>query len=96
MKQINGDVQLSRQQKRIMDRINKEASIIFNVLADQFVDLFMESDVDSEEVTKKQKEISSKWKIYCSKKGLTADSFKLVDDFCNEFRDDYKKEYDKT
>lgn len=81
---------LTREQRRIMERVNREAHQQLSNLVNRFYESFMENDPDSDEVTERQKEVSTKWKMYCHHRQLKKEALSMCDDRCNELRVQYK------
>lgn len=83
---------LTREQRRKIERLNKEADDVFNVLARQFRDEFLSEDPDSELVKETKNKVCAKWKVYCRSKGFKPEALPMMDEFCDRMYEDYKKE----
>lgn len=86
---------LTREQRRAMDRLNKEVGDIIARLVNQWYEFFLDNDPDSEEVKTKQKEVSAKWRMYCKRKHLKAEAFTIVDKSITQLMEEYH-EYQKA
>lgn len=82
---------LTREQLRYKERVEKAAMFQLNHFASKFYEFFMENDPESEEVAKKRKELSAKWKMYCHQKGLSKGALELLDSNCQRIIDEYKE-----
>lgn len=80
---------LTREQRRMRDRVNEDANKTFILLAEKFRECFMENDPESEEVTAKQKEVNAKWRVYCKNRNLIPDAYNQVFEYCSNLRIQY-------
>lgn len=85
---------LTREQRRIQDRVNKEVSTTLAKLTMKFYDFFMDNDPNGKEVSDKQKEMSTKWKMYCHRMNLIDEAIPLFDKNSAKILEDYKKEFE--
>lgn len=81
----------TREERRWRERISNEARIAFSRLCAKYEDVFMENSPDDEVVMKFEREISTKWLLYCNRKGLNEEAKKLMTTFLKEYREEYKK-----
>jgi len=96
MEQVNQEVKqeepkLTRQQRRVMERINQRAQLTYVKFCEQYSAFFMEHDPDGEEVKEKEKEINAKWVMYCRSNQLTEESEIKVKEFFGRMHDEYNK-----
>lgn len=82
---------LTRQQRREADRINKDAQDVYSRLAIQLYHFFMENNPESEEMAAKEKEILAKWKMYCSKRGLTDEAKGIIQQYIDQLHREYNE-----
>lgn len=75
---------LSREQRRIIDRVNREAHERLGSLVEHFFEFFMEHDPQSVEVEDKKKEVSAKWKMYVHNRRLSKEALNLCEEKCDE------------
>jgi hypothetical protein len=82
---------LSREQRRIKERIEIEAKNTFDLLSDRFLNFFINhDDPEGNEVTQKLAQISSQWKTYCTKRQLIPQAKVMIDDFAASVLSDYR------
>lgn len=82
----------TREQRRMMDRKNKEVQEVFNKVAEKFLDYFTNHDEpESHEVTQKTKQLDAQWRTYCNRQNLKAVAYPIVKDYCQGVIDDYIK-----
>lgn len=87
---------LTRQQKRMVERANEEANTMHRRLVNQFCEYFIDNEPHSDEVIEKQREVNAKWRVYCKNRHLTPEVLGLVDQACNEFREQFNNELNGT
>lgn len=87
---------LTREQRRMRDRINADANSTFVMLAEKFRVCFMENQPESEAVQLKRKEVNAKWRIYCKNRNLIPEAYTNVSTFCDSLFEQYKSEFDDT
>lgn len=83
---------LTREQRRIKERVNKEVSTTLARLTLKFYEFFMDNDPSGKELLDKQKELSTKWKMYCHRMNLIDEALPLFDKNADKILDDYKKQ----
>lgn len=81
--------ELTREEKRRIERIEMQANSMFRSLQEYVLDVFMELPIDDFKVNAKS--ISSKWKTYCASKGLHKDAYYQIDIFVNSLESEYNK-----
>jgi hypothetical protein len=88
---------LTREQKRMVERINKEAAQTIELLTSQFLNLLMESsDPEGEQMTESIKSIDAKWCFYCKRKGLQPSAYTIMTNYMNKSIEEYKQEKQGT
>jgi hypothetical protein len=88
---------LTREQKRLVERINAEAAKTIELLTSQFLNLLMESsDPEGPEMTDSIKSIDAKWRFYCKRKGLQASAYTIMTNYMNKSIEEYKAEKQGT
>lgn len=80
---------MNREQRRYMDRVNREAQGKLQMLVNRWYEFFMENDPEGDEVKDLQKEVSAKWKMYCAHRNIKPEFFTKVDEQCNGLRAQY-------
>ena len=83
---------ISRQERRLRERIEQEAKDTYALLTNKFFEYFMTNSPDSDEVTKLEREVIAKWKMYCKMKDLTKETLPLVERYCAAVREQCKKD----
>lgn len=83
---------LTREQRRAVERVNKEASEIVQRLVNSWYDFFLDNDPDSEEVKAKQREVNAKWRMYCKRRNLKPQAHNVVNQSIAGLIEEYKKE----
>lgn len=83
---------LTRLQRRYKERVEKEAMAQLNSLVSKFYEFFMENDPESQLIQDKKKELSAKWRMYVSHKGLSLKALGLCDSNCQSIIDKYKEQ----
>jgi hypothetical protein len=74
---------LTREQRRHVERVEKEALQVLNQLQDQFLKSVLDSnDPEGEAMIERADQISAKWKVYCHRKGLLPSAHQMIYDFC--------------
>jgi len=83
---VKQEPKLTREQRRAIDRINKEANEQHKRLVNQFYEFFMDADVasDAYDIQEKKREVSAKWKMYCKNRSLSAEVLPMVEKTCDE------------
>lgn len=87
-----GEKQLTREQRRYKERIEKEAMLQLNTFVSKFYEFFMDNEPESPLIAEKRKELSAKWKMYCHNKGLSQAAFSLCDNNCQKIVDQYQEQ----
>lgn len=82
---------LSREQRRAIERVNQEVSDTLAKLVNIWWEFFLNNDPESEAVKAKQKEVSAKWKVYCSRRKVKAELFSLADRSISDLIEEYRK-----
>ncbi len=90
-KPVDKEKPLTREQRRFKDRVESEATLQLNTFISRFYEFFMDNDPESEEVTKKRKELSAKWKMYCGRKNFKAEAFPLFDTAAQKIVDQFNE-----
>jgi hypothetical protein len=86
---------MTRAQRRIQERVADAAGNTHRQLCQKFFDFFMGADEpEGDEVKKKQKEFSAKWKMYCKRSQFKPEALPLFDEYANKLIADYKAEKD--
>lgn len=85
------EIPLTREQRRVRERLNKEVSELIAKLVNQWYEFFLDNDPDSQVVKDKQKEVSAKWRMYCHRRHLKSEVFPLIDKSITQLMDEYKK-----
>lgn len=86
--------QLTRQQRRIKERIENEAKNVHLNLCQKFLAFFLDNNPNGPEILEMKKELSAKWKVFCFSRNLNKDAVKLVDDYCDNVIMQYNKNRD--
>jgi hypothetical protein len=89
---------LTREQKRMVDRINAAAAETIELLTSQFLNAIMAADdPEGPEVGEKIKQIDAKWRMYCKRKGLAATAYTIMDNYMTTAIKEYydEKEHKK-
>jgi hypothetical protein len=74
---------LTREQRRHMDRVEKEAKQVLSQLQERFLKRIMESDdPEGQDVIDFVDQIHAKWKLYCQQKRIMPEAHKLILDYC--------------
>jgi hypothetical protein len=82
--------QLSRAQRRAMERIDSEVKDVFTRLSNQFFNFLMDSDNPSEEeLRSKLKEVNSKWIVSCRRLNVKEEFHKMLNQQCDAMISDY-------
>lgn len=82
---------LTREQRRRVERIEKEAKQTLAQLQEKFLKCVIESDdPEGEDVIKKVDQISAQWKLYCDRKGLLPVARNLILDYCLDVLKEYQ------
>lgn len=93
---VQPEPKLTRQQKRMVERANDEANAMHRRLVNQFAEVFIDGDPNSDEVADKQKEVNAKWRMFCKNRNLLPEVHSLVDLSCNKFREQFNNELNGT
>jgi len=99
--QVNNDTQvqeeqpkekpLTREQRRIKDRIELEAKQTFDLLSERYLNFFITSDdPEGNETVQKLHQISAQWKTYCTKKQLIPEAKTMIENFAASVLKDYQ------
>jgi hypothetical protein len=82
---------LSRQQQRLIDRVEHEAKTYHEILADKFFQFFALSDnPEGEEVQAKIRQLNAQWVVFCNKKRLKPEVKTFIKTFCDNLIQEYK------
>lgn len=84
------EIPLTREQRRALERLNKEAGDMIARLVNQWYEFFLDHDPDGPEVKLKKQEVSAKWRMYCKRRRLVAKAFPAVDEAINQLIEEYK------
>lgn len=84
---------LTRRQRREMERGNAAAQETYFKLCQIFHNFFMENDPNGIKVKEKQKELSAKWKMYCWNNRLKEEAMTAMDDYCDGVFKKYTETY---
>jgi len=81
---------LNREQKRFLERIELEAKQTFQLLADKFLNLFMDSDdPDGEDLTERGRQISAQWRTYVKKRKLDDKALPAIEKYISNVNSQY-------
>lgn len=83
------DKKLTREQRRIQERISNEAQQAYSKLAKSYFDFFIDNDPDSEPVKLKAKEVIHKWRMYCKHRNLIPKVYDQMLMYVNQVEKDY-------
>jgi hypothetical protein len=84
--------QMTRQQRRFIQRIEQEAHQTLNNLAGKFLEFFTDSDdPEGQEVVDKMNQLSAQWKVYCHSKQLNKEALPMVENYCKAVCEEYIK-----
>jgi hypothetical protein len=83
---------LTREQRRIHDRVNREVQEVFDQLSRKFFTFFMASDPEGIEVQGKIKQLDAQWRVYCKRKKLLPKGFPMLKAYCEALIEEYKTE----
>lgn len=87
----------SRQQRRLIERIENEARATHERLAQRFMDFFINhDDPEGEAVQDKIRQISAQWRLYCASKRLTPESYVSMDTFMDAVLKQYQATKDNA
>ncbi len=87
---------LTRQQIRFKERMESEAASQLNAFISRYYEFFMDNAPESEEVTKKRKELSAKWKMYCKRKNFMPSALPLFDTAAQKIVDQFNDQLKET
>lgn len=83
---------LTREQRRMMERANKEVMQKYDAFAERFLEYFTNhEDPGSDEVLQQAKKMDAQWRVYCKGKNLKIEAYTLIKDFCGKVIEDYQK-----
>lgn len=91
MGELNGQNNMTRQQKRAHEQANEDAREMFIAMTKRFYDCFMENSPDSEEVKAMEIEVKAKWRMYCQNRKLLIPAYAMVENAIKEIRSNYEK-----
>jgi hypothetical protein len=81
---------LTREQRRLRERVNMEAQSIIQTLQEQFLNFFMEcQDTEGEAVNNKIREIDAKWRLYCKRRNLIPAAYTVMDKYMEQSIKEY-------
>jgi hypothetical protein len=83
-------IKQNRHQRRVMERINQEASEIHNQLCDKFMSAIIASSNPDSEAIILLADLGARWKMYCSRRNLIPSAFGLVEQSCQKMLQEYK------
>ena len=82
--------QLTRDQKRFLERIELEAKQTFQLMADKYLNLFMDSDdPEGEELTERGRQISAQWRTYVKKRKLDDKALPAIEKYISDVKSEY-------
>lgn len=84
--------QLTRDQRRMMDRLNKEVNETLAQLVNLWYQFFLQNDPEGNEVKNKKKEVSAKWRVFCERRHLKSELKGLADKAIDQLMDEYRKQ----
>ncbi len=77
---IDPTATLTRQQKRLKERIESEAQEVHSNMVAKFLDFMIkEADLTDEVIAEKKKQFNAQWKMFCGSRKLTKESYDAVD-----------------
>lgn len=83
---------LTREQKRFLERINKEASKLHSHLVGKFTEFIVTcDDPEGGEVYEKMKSVSAQWKLFCKKNNLRPEALNVIEDYCKSTIKEYNE-----
>ncbi len=80
---------LTREQRRAIDRINKEAEATYKRLCEQYYTIFMDNDPDGTVVLAKEIEVLTKWKMYAVSRQFSDDAKGILKQYIDQVRKQY-------
>lgn len=87
---------LTREQKRILERIESEAKSIFQSLADRFLSEFIAStNPDGEEIKERGKQIDAQWQTYVKRRKLDPKGLTAIRQYINDVLKEYQESKEK-
>ena len=83
---------LTREDKRIIARVEKEAQLTHKRLAERFQTYFVTAlDPEGEDVKKLASQVSAQWKTFCHRNNLKKEAYPLLQVFCDNLVTEYIK-----
>lgn len=83
---------MTRQQRRFIERVEKEAHQTFNNIASKFLEFFTDADdPEGQEVVDKMNQLSAQWKVYCHQKRLNKEVYSHIENYCKGVCETYLK-----
>jgi hypothetical protein len=83
---------MPRNQRRFIERVEKEARETHQRLSDKFLAIVVNSDnPESEEILEKAKQLNAQWRLFCHGKQLNKEANDLIKNFCEKVIETYKK-----
>lgn len=91
LEETKSEKPMTREQRRLFERIENEANKAHQRLTSKFVDFMIESDDLTEEVIQeKAAQISAQWKMFCKSRRLKDTVLNIVHDYCQNVINEYK------
>lgn len=87
----NNPPKLTREQRRIAERVQEEAKQASFRLCEKFFEYFLDNDPEGPELSAKTKELSTKWKMYCKQNHLNEEAYDLVDKYAAAILEEYHR-----
>jgi hypothetical protein len=82
---------LTRQQRRLKERIEKEAEEVHSKMCANFLDFVIKSpDLTEEVINEKKKQFNAQWKMFCGSRKLTKESFEAIEKAMNMILEKYQ------
>lgn len=83
---------LTRQQRRVKDRIEAEATAQLNRLQNRFMEFVINCENPETECEEKKKVMNAQWKMYCNSKRFSEKARSIFEDWAAKIIDQYKIE----
>lgn len=83
---------LTREQRRFIERIEREAKEVHSTLANKFNDFFFTHDnPEGTEVLDKVAQLDTQWRLFCRRKQLNKEALPAMHDYCHALLNEYKE-----
>lgn len=84
--------QISRAQKRFIERVEQEANMVFTALCDKFLAFFSTCEnPQGQEVKDKMAEINGQWLTYATRRQLNIQALSMVKDYMDSILKEFEE-----